>query len=626
MRQWLSCLMVWALLCISSWSFAAISFQSTDVAQLQDGHQTLGQRLYDLPDPDSQYHAEQIAKRLELYPWHLNQRAEPNFGFHDEPRWFLLHFHNSQDAAIQRMLELSYPLMDHVDIYVVRQGQIQQVIETGDQHPMSSRPIDHRNFLLPLDFAPQERIQILMRIETTGSLQMPLTVWDLREFFRHDQIIYSFQLMFIGIMFGLAAYNLFLFFATRDLSYFWYVGSLISITGVILCLYGLPAQFVWPESPKLNNFSLVASISSSLIFASVFTYRFLRLKRYHWFIRGACLSISIMGGMLFIGNFILPYDIAIRAGTTMTVIEAIAAIGIGLYLSRHGEPLARFYTIAWFAFLFGTVILILSKWGMIPRNVVIENIQPIGFVAEALLLSLALAYRMNLHRRKRYQAQLHLFNMQKEANVVLEQRVQERTAALEEANRQLKELNQRDGLTGVYNRAFFEEKLQHEWNKGTRADVRLGLLMIDGDGFKKINDQYGHLCGDACLKHFAQLFSQTVTRAGDFVARYGGEEFVLLLCHIELDNATFVAEKIRRLVAETPFMWEGQQIALSVSVGVTCATPQAFIDPKQLIKAADEACYAAKHAGRNQVMVATDQGAVAYQRFITEQQFRLQPS
>lgn len=626
MRQWLSCLMVWAMLCISSWSYAAFSFQSTDVAQLQEGHQLLGQRLYDLPDPEQQYQPEQLIKNADLYPWHLNQRAEPNFGFHDEPRWFLLHFHNSQPTDVQRMLELSYPLMDQVDFYVVRNGQIEKKINMGDQRPMSQRPIDHRHFLVPLDFAAHDHIQVLMRVETTGSLQMPLTIWDLREFFKHDQIVYSFQLMFLGIMFGLALYNFFLFIATRDLSYFYYVGSLVSITGVILCLYGLPAQFVWPEYPKLNNFSLVASISTSLIFASVFAYRFLRLHRYNRFIRGTCLSITIMGGLLFIGNLVLPYNIAIRAGTSMTVIEAIAAIAIGLYLWRRGEPLARFYTIAWFAFLFGTVMLILSKWGMIPRNIVVENIQPIGFVAEGLLLSLALAYRMNLHRRKRYQAQLHLFNMQKEANMILEQRVQERTAALEEANRQLKELNQRDGLTGVYNRAFFEEKLQHEWNKGTRADVHLGLLMIDGDGFKKINDQYGHLCGDACLKHFAKLFAQTVTRAGDFVARYGGEEFVLLLCHIHLDNAAFVAEKIRRLIAETPFVWEGQQISLSVSIGVACAIPQAFVDAKQLVKTADEACYQAKHAGRNQVMVATDQGAIAYAQFISDQQFRLQPS
>jgi two-component system, sensor histidine kinase LadS len=331
MRQWLSCLIVWALLCISSGVFATVTFQSTDVAQLQDGHQALGQHLYDLQDPDGRYRAEHLVEKLNSYPWHLNQRAEPNFGFYDEPRWFLLHFHNSQDTTIQRMLELSYALMDHVDFYVVRDGQIRQIVATGDQRPMSARSIDHRNFLLPLDFSPQENIQVLIRVETTGSLQMPLTIWDLREFFRHDQIVYSFQLMFIGIMFGLAVYNFFLFIATRDLSYFWYVGSLVSITGVILCLYGLPAQFVWPEYPKLNNFSLVASISSSLIFASIFTYRFLKLKRYNWFIRGICLSISITGCLLFVGNFILPYDIAIRAGTAMTVIEAVSAICIGLY-------------------------------------------------------------------------------------------------------------------------------------------------------------------------------------------------------------------------------------------------------------------------------------------------------
>ena len=132
----------------------------------------------------------------------------------------------------------------------------------------------------------------------------------------------------------------------------------------------------------------------------------------------------------------------------------------------------------------------------------------------------------------------------------------------------------------------------------------MSLLMIDSDHFKKINDTYGHLCGDACLVHLASLLKKSVNRAGDFVARYGGEEFVALLCHTDAKNAALVAERMRQLVEKTPLIWQNQPITLTVSIGVAGTIPKNFIDPKALLQAADQACYTAKRQGRNQIQIA----------------------
>lgn len=578
--------------------------QTLNAIQLHEGRLSLGTSLDYLIDPNNTKNIQSIMQKNATLHWQKQQAQEPNFGFNPAAHWFRVKLQNNSDQDVQRLIELSYALLDYVDFYLVQNGQIVKQVKTGDQRDMQQRAIHHRHFLLPVDLPAQSETLLIMRIQTTGSLQLPLTLWDLSEFFKHDQLVFSFQIMFVGIMLGLALYNFLLFITTRDVSYFWYVASVSAITGLILCLYGIPAQFLWPSYPRLNNLSLVASVCTSLVFTSLFTYYFLKLKRLATLIRFGFFSLITLGSLIFVLNFFIPYHIAIRLSSFLTIFEASAAIATGLYLWARGEVLARFYTTAWFAFFLGAVILVLSKWGVIPRNLLIENILPIGCVIEGLLLSSALAYRMNRHRQKRFQSQADLLRLQQEANALLEQRVAERTAELELANQKLYALNQKDALTGLYNRAFLEEKLQHEWQKGSRGHNPMSLLMVDSDHFKRINDTYGHLCGDACLVHLATLLKTSVSRAGDFVARYGGEEFVVLLCHTEAHNAALVAERIRHLIEKTPFIWQKQHITLTVSIGVAGTVPHGLSNPKMLLQAADQACYCAKRQGRNQVQVA----------------------
>jgi len=583
----------------------ATAVKTVNASQLVNGRVSLGASLdYWVDDTGQSPSAEQIMRNNLLLNWQAQDALEPNFGFNPTPHWFRVRLDNTSDQEVQRLIELSYALLDEVDFYLIQNGKIMQRVHTGDQRSMQQRVIDHRHFLLPIDIPAGSEVLLLMRVQTTGSLQLPLTLWDLSEFFKHDQLVFTFQIMFVGIMLGLVLYNLLLFISLRDISYFWYVISMSSITGLILCLYGIPAQYLWPNYPRFNNISLVASICASLISTSLFTYYFLQLKRLSILIRFIFLSLIALGCLIFILNFFIPYHIGIRLSSFLTIFQASIAIITGLYLWAQGEVLARFYTTAWFAFFSGAVILVLSKWGFIPRNLLIENILPIGCVIEGLLLSCALAYRMNLHRKNHLQTQADLLSLQQEANTLLERRVAERTAELEQLNQKLHLLNQKDILTGLYNRSFFEEKLRHEWQKGTRGQTPISLLMIDSDHFKLVNDNHGHLCGDACLVHLASLLRDSVNRAGDFVTRYGGEEFVVLLCHTDAHNAALVAERIRLLVEQNPLIWQQQPIPLTVSIGVAGTMPHSLVEPKTLLQAADQACYAAKRQGRNQVQVA----------------------
>jgi diguanylate cyclase (GGDEF)-like protein len=172
----------------------------------------------------------------------------------------------------------------------------------------------------------------------------------------------------------------------------------------------------------------------------------------------------------------------------------------------------------------------------------------------------------------------------------------ENTFLHEEASR----LSITDALTGVWNRRHFDLRLDEELERSARFLEPFGLVLLDIDGFKPINDLYGHPAGDFVLVELARRL-QDVTRSVDVVARLGGEEFALILPRTPIEGATLVAEKIRTAVARLPFDAMGQEIPVTVSVGAA-AYPDSGVDPRTLMAAADEALYEAKATGKNRVV------------------------
>lgn len=185
----------------------------------------------------------------------------------------------------------------------------------------------------------------------------------------------------------------------------------------------------------------------------------------------------------------------------------------------------------------------------------------------------------------------------------LEQQVAERTASLEEANRQLARLSVTDGLTGVANRRHFDEVLAAEWARATRTEQPLALIMLDVDFFKQYNDRYGHPAGDAVLKRIATVMAKNARRISDLAARYGGEEFVLIAANTGRDVALHMAQAIRQGVEELAIPHEGALVGhVTVSLGMVVMEPNRALTTHQLIACADAALYQAKSNGRNQVM------------------------
>jgi diguanylate cyclase (GGDEF)-like protein len=155
-----------------------------------------------------------------------------------------------------------------------------------------------------------------------------------------------------------------------------------------------------------------------------------------------------------------------------------------------------------------------------------------------------------------------------------------------------------DGLTQVHNKRYLQEALEREVMRARRHQRELCMLMFDIDYFKRINDQYGHLAGDFVLRELAKLVQDRIRR-DEVLARYGGEEFAIVLPETPLEGALALAENLRARVEEHHFVFQGERIPTTVSLG--CAALPENAVGEDLIRLADEKLYEAKRGGRNRV-------------------------
>jgi two-component system cell cycle response regulator len=167
--------------------------------------------------------------------------------------------------------------------------------------------------------------------------------------------------------------------------------------------------------------------------------------------------------------------------------------------------------------------------------------------------------------------------------------------------RQMYESALRDGLTKIFNKKYFLDRLESEFAYAIRHRTQLSLVMFDIDHFKRINDTHGHLAGDYALSTLAKVVSDTI-RQEDVFARYGGEEFAVICRGIDLGGALAFGERIRRCVDAQAFVYNSIDIKVTVSVGVAAVPEVGMKEPSELIGAADDALYQAKRQGRNRVI------------------------
>lgn len=219
----------------------------------------------------------------------------------------------------------------------------------------------------------------------------------------------------------------------------------------------------------------------------------------------------------------------------------------------------------------------------------------VSLFAVMLIVSLFWIARLRKEINRREKVQLLLEDARRTSEQMNEK--------LQVVNGELEKLTMMDGLTGIYNRRYFDSFLQKLWGINKTNRFPIALIMLDIDNFKVFNDTFGHLAGDQCLKNVASLINSSIDRQGDFVARYGGEEFAIILSNTTEDEAVELAEKIR-LKVKNAIIYSADS-PITISLGVAILSMNTNMEPNDLINLADRALYEAKRRGRNRVVKAS---------------------
>ena len=571
-------------------------------AELSEGtaSMSLTPHLSFLHDKDAIDTADDAWRRIALGGFEPVPAGKTAFGFQQGAYWFHATVVNRNPDERHWMLVQRFALLDRIDLYVrYPDGRIVQQA-SGDLLPFSARSISYRHPNFRIELPPGQTVDILVRAQSQSSMQAPLDLYTPAAFTSLSRDAQFVMGVYYGILLALFVYNLVLWLTLRDPSYFWYLFHITAFGLVLFTLNGYSFEYLWPNNPWLANVAVPLSICLAIIGMQQFARTFLELPKR--FPRGNIVSIAIIGVCLALGlaSLWLPYRVSTPWATRGVIVSVLWTVTAAIVVLRRGYGPARLFLVAWAVFLAGAAAIAALAFGLLPKNMLTEYGVQIGSAMEMLLLSIALSYRYASLRNENER-------MAAEANMQLERKVAQRTQEvrsalmqLEDAHRRLHDSSRRDGLTGLYNRTHFHENFQLLLKASRDQGQPVSLLMIDLDHFKSINDKYGHLVGDDCLRWAAQRIGQALRmHESSLLARFGGEEFVVVLPGHDLHSAVSVAENLRRKLVEEPCISGAHRLRVSASIGVHTVDPGADIDSDAALSVADQALYAAKANGRD---------------------------
>ena len=587
---------------------------------------------FDIFTTDSDLTAEEIAAPRFASNWTSYQPGNANSLNNSRTLWlrFDIDVKDTRNSQWLLTMATSSAREARLHIYSKEKETWRKSRDIGLNHPLQDRYYKTRHLTFPLEIEANNRYTVYLQIKADNLVLIPINI-EKEEIFEDSVRV---ELLLLGIFFGALAalllYNSCLALLLRDRLYLVYCSYIFLVILYQLHLTGLGPMHFWYDIAWINKYGSPLFSSLTFLSAAIFFREMLGLKQLGgWLLHtntGVIYCWSLIIVSIFFTNNV--WDFINLCAFFTTFISVI----VSLYLSIYKKVLiAKIYLFAWGLLITTTIIFMLTLNGKLPFNSFTAYSQLGGFLAEMVLLSFALAYRINLdkeqhlqaqeealelthrvseERKQRLHAQKETLELQKNINHELEAQVSSRTEELSEAlqrieiaNDELTKLSMTDALTQVANRRFFDESIAKEFHRAARNKNYVAVIFADIDHFKQFNDRYGHAVGDECLQQVAQVLRAIASRPADLLARYGGEEFVFLLPGNSAETAFIVAERAREFVEKMNFSVDGKPIPLTASFGVSALKPSPEDDPSVLLSNADKALYQAKDKGRNRVVI-----------------------
>ena len=417
----------------------------------QRGAYPLGLQLAILEDPTKSLGIEDVTSPAYADKFLPSTKSVPGFGFSSSAYWVRVALERQTTREAIWLLEFSYAPMQWIDVYTRSEGGQFQHQRGGLGVPYAERPSPHPEHVFELNLPPDQTTELWLRVDGESSKNLPLTLWRADAFAQETSLEFYALGMYFGVILALILYNLFIYHIVREPAYAYYVLFLCAFAAMTLSLNGLAQQFLWPNQPEWAMRAIPFFIGLVGLFGGLFVMSFIQTRALaRWLHRLMWVGIvwSIATILL---SLLSTYYASIISATTLVVAFSILALVVGLYAAVNGNKPARYYLFAWVLLLFGLIAIALRNFGVLPTNLITEYGMLWGSASEAILLSVALAARMRVMKEEKEAAQQQaLENQQKAhaelkamsqeleaANLNLEHRVHERTAALEASNRQL---------------------------------------------------------------------------------------------------------------------------------------------------------------------------------------------
>lgn len=614
----------WLMVLILGWSGALFGAPAAFSLLDESPDGALGSHMEWWIDRDGQHSIYSVLGDDSL-EWQSSQADVPNLGYHLHPVWFRMSVLNRSDQELWNFV-IDYPLIRDLDWFLVRDGVVVDIVQLGERFEFSARPVWHRNFIIPFTLQSGGELAIYVRMEGPYAVQMPARIMNAKALLEYEVVSVLFHGLFFGFVLVMGFYNLFLFISTRENTYLFYVLFTFCIGMFQLVEQGFAFQFLWPREVGWQNTATGVFLHACLLSSFLFVNSFLGMRKNLPLIFKCYATLSALSLLTVMAIPFMDEFWTIRFGVILVLPATLLAVLGGWVAWIKGRSDAGFFSIGWFAFLVGALMLAMNKLGWIHRNTITEHGAEVGTVIELALLAFALAGRIKLERMKRQEMEFHARDMERAALTAkehalelermnseqLERNVRERTRDLHKAlselsqmNRRLEQLNQIDSVTGVGNENSFLANLSKEWDRSYREGEVLSLIVVEMDCYRDILADYGAVASDECLKNVASILERMISRPADCITRYGDKVFGVILPATDEKGAQHLADRIVAAVSAQPFDFGIARIQASVSVGVAAVMPHKPDQYRELLMSAESAVYVAKNDGGNRVQFGT---------------------
>lgn len=335
--------------------------------------------------------------------WQSIDKNSINLGFIKEAAWF--HFELQVENSNDYILQIPYPILDYLDLYSFVDDELYLEVKTGDARRFESRDVDHVHFIFPYRLDAGQTLSVYLRVDTAGGVDVPL-LFSTKAIFQKDDIDNAmFRGAILGVTFLMLFYNGFIFVSLKDRVYGFYVLNLFSHIVNSNAYEGWAFKILWPDTPGLNDY--VFPIFNGLVLATSIIFMFSLLKGLgsaSWYRKYFLVLLATVSTFPFLA-VLLPYSIIVPIEVLFTLIVYISSLLLGVYLSYKGDRTAMYFTVAVSLFLVGVVSSNLKALGLLPSNLFTQHAYQIGFFVDMVVLSLALAQKIDIAQKERSSAQ-----------------------------------------------------------------------------------------------------------------------------------------------------------------------------------------------------------------------------